>query len=48
MSTHSFQHIHPHSTSPDGISYVPDLVYSSVLEFTEAIKTDMFLALLEQ
>lgn len=45
MCTHGFQPIHPHSTSLDGIDYVPDLVYNQVLEFTVADETDMVPAL---
>lgn len=39
--SHVFLHIHPHSTSPDGINYVPDLVSSQVLEFTMSNETGM-------
>lgn len=38
---HVFLHTHPHSTSPDGINYVPDLVSNQVLEFTVANQTGM-------
>lgn len=38
---HVFLHIHPHSTSPDGNNYVPDLVNDEALEFTVVNATDI-------
>lgn len=48
ISTHVFHHIHQHLTSPDGINYVPHLVYSQVPKFTVVNETDMVPALLKQ
>lgn len=48
ISTHVFHHIHQHLTSPDGINYVPHLVYSQVPKFTVVNETDMIPALLKQ
>lgn len=48
ISIHVFLYIHSHSTSLDGINYVPELVDKQVLEFTVANKKDIVPTLLEQ